>query len=411
MRRVFVTGIGVIGPSGLGHVRYWNALVEGWPLIGYIRRFDASGYTCRVGGQVDDELLQENVDPRLHRTASHVTRLALIAAEQSVRDARLSLEHYAPESIGVCVGTALGGWRDAEHQYGLLLERGAKRVNPFLVTGAGNHGPGLEIAAAVGAQGPQFTFSSGCPSSLQALGCAANLVAGGTVDVCLAGGTESPLSPMVVAALIRTQELSTTTDDPARASRPFDIRHNGMVLSEGSCFLVLESENNAAKRGAHAYAEILGSASSCDARGLYGVDSDGRAGARAVHGLLRACELTPADINYVCAHANGSPTFDAKETHVLHCALGEFAAKTFVSSIKAVLGHPFGAAGAFQTAASALALEHQIIPPTHNLDTPDPQCDLAHIARIPREFPIRTALVTSYGYGGVNSYLLLRKVE
>jgi act minimal PKS ketosynthase (KS/KS alpha) len=291
------------------------------------------------------------------------------------------------------------------------LERGAKRVNPFLVAGAGNHGPGVEVATAVGAQGPQVTFSSGCPSSLQAIGHAANLIAAGTIDICLAGGTESPLSPVVVAALTRTQELSTTNDDPARASRPFDIRHNGMVLSEGSCFLVLESENSAAERGVHAYAEILGSRSSCDARGLYGVDPDGQAAARAVHGLLRACKMTPVEIDYICAHANGSPTFDTKETRVLKCAFGEFAAQTPISSIKAVLGHPFGAAGAFQTAACALAFEHQVIPPTHNLDTPDPQCDLAHVARIPRESSVATALVTSYGYGGLNSYLLLRKPE
>jgi minimal PKS ketosynthase (KS/KS alpha) len=411
MRRVLITGIGVIGPSGLGHVRYWDALIEGWPLIGYVSRFDTSGYACRVGGQVDDKLLEDGVDPRLQRTASHASRLALVAAEEAVRDARLALGQYAPESIGVCVGTALGGWRDGEQQYGVLLERGARRVNPFLVAGAGNHGPGVEVATAVGAQGPQVTFSSGCPSSLQAIGHAANLIAAGTIDICLAGGTESPLSPMVVAALARTQELSTTIDDPAGASRPFDVQHNGMVLSEGSCFLILESEESATRRGTHAYAEILGSTSSCDARGLYGKDPDGHAGGRAIHGLLRSCDLTPADIDYVCAHANGSPTFDNKEARVLQCALGEFAAQTPVSSIKAVLGHPFGAAGAFQVAACALAFEHQIIPPTHNLDTPAPECELAHIARLPRAIQIATALVTSYGYGGVNSYLMLRRSQ
>jgi 3-oxoacyl-(acyl-carrier-protein) synthase len=182
-----------------------------------------------------------------------------------------------------------------------------------------------------------------------------------------------------------------------------------MVLSEGSCFLVLESEDSASGRGAHVHAEILGSSSSCDARGLYGQDPDGVAGGRAIHGLLRACDLTPAHLDYVCAHANGSPVFDRKEALVLRQALGEFAARVPVSSIKGVLGHPFGAAGAFQAAASALALEHQLIPPTFNLDAPDPDCDLTHVAGLPLEEPLETALVTGYGYGGVNAYLLLRK--
>ena len=409
MRRVLITGIGVIAPSGLGHVRFWDALIEGWPLIGYVSRFDTSGYGCRIGGEVSDELLEGAVDPRVQRTASHASRLALVAAAESIRDARLALGQYAPESIGVCVGTALGGWRDGEQQYGVLLERGAKRVNPFLVAGAGNHGPGAEVASALGAQGPQFTFSSGCPSSLQAIGHAAQLIAGGTIDICLAGGTESPLSPMIFAALTRTQELSTNTDDPPHASRPFDVQHDGMVLTEGSCFLVLESEESATRRSAHVYAEILGSTSSCDARGLYGLDPDGAAGGRAIHNLLRACDLTPTHLDYVCAHANGSPAFDRKESLVLKRALGEFAARIPVSSIKGVLGHPFGAAGAFQVAASALALEHQTIPPTCNLTLSDPQCDLDYVAVTARRQPIGSALITSYGYGGVNAYLVVAR--
>lgn len=409
MPRVLITGIGIIAPSGLGRERYWDAILNGSTLIGRISRFDPGSYACQVGGEVDDALLEEGVEPRKQRTTSHATRLALVAADQSLRDARLSLAGFAPESIAVCVGTALGGWVDGEQQYGILLERGARRVNPFLVSGAGNHGPGIEVATAIGAQGPQVTFSSGCPSSLQALGYGASLIAGGIVDVCLAGGTESPLSPLVVAALTRTQELSTTNEDPARASRPFDAEHNGMVLSEGSCFLVLESEDSAARRGAHAYAELLGSLSSCDAQGMYGFDTNGDAGGRAIHRLLRACDMTPTELDYVCAHANGSPAFDRKETLVLKRALGEFAVRIPVSSIKGVLGHPFGAAGAFQVAASALALEHDTIPPTHNLTRPAPECDLDYVAQTPRAMRIRTALVTSYGYGGINSYIVLRR--
>lgn len=409
MPRVLITGIGVIAPSGLGHVRYWDAILNGPSLIGPISRFDATGYACRIGGQVDDRLLDDNIDPRKQRAASHVSRMALVAAEDSLQDARLSLEGYQSDAVGVCVGTALGGWIDGEKQYGILLERGARRVNPFLATGAGTYGPGIEVAAAVGAHGPHLTFSSGCPAGLQAVGHGAQLIANGLLDVCLVGGTESPLSPVVVAAMSRTQELSTTNDDPRSASKPFDAAHNGMVLTEGSCFLVLESEESASARSAHRYAEILGSISSCDAQGFYGTDADGETAGRAMHRLLRTCSVTPTEINYVCAHANGSPSFDRKETVVLKKVFGEFAAKIPVSSIKGVLGHPFGASGAFQVAASALAINHGQIPPTHNLGDPAPDCDLDYVPVIPRSASIDTALVTSYGYGGINSFLLLRK--
>jgi act minimal PKS ketosynthase (KS/KS alpha) len=409
MRRVLITGIGIIAPSGLGRERFWNAILNGTTLIGPITRFDASGYSCQIAGHVDDAVLDEASDPRKRRTASHATRMALVAADDALRDARLSLEGTEPDGVGVCLGTALGGWTDGERQYGVLLERGVRRLNPFLVSGSGNHGPGVEVASAIGAQGVQVTFSSGCPSSLQAIGYGASLIANGTLDICLAGGTESPLSPMVVAALSRTNELSTTNADPSRASRPFDVRHNGMVLTEGSCILVLESEESVVRRSAQPYAEILGSLTSCDARGMYGADADGTAGGRAVHRLLSACGLPPTQLDHICAHANGSPSFDRKEVLVLKRSLGEFAARTPVTSIKGVLGHPFGAAGSFQVAASVLTIDSNIIPPTHNLDSPAPECDLEFVRDKPREENVGSVLITSYGYGGVNSYLVVRR--
>ena len=411
MRRVFVTGVGIVSPSGLGWRPFWHALLAGQGTIGRISRFDASTHSCQIGGQVPDDAYEHIVDPRKLRTTSHASRLALAAVDQALTDARLNLSTYEPTLVGVAVGTALGGWIDGEQQFGVLLERGSKRVNPFLVTGAGNHAPGIEVASAIGAQGAQFTFSSGCPSSLQAIGHAASLIASGTLDICIAGGTESPFSPMVMAALGRTHELSTLNEQPGAASRPFDVAHGGMVLSEGSCLLVLEAEEIAASRTAQPYAEILGASWSCDAKGMYDLDPSGETGGRTVHRLLRSCGLTPGDLDYICAHANGSPAFDRKETSVLTRALGEFAATVPVSSIKGVLGHPFGAAGAFETAATLLAFKNQLIPPTHNLETPSSECALHHVMGDPRPAALRRALVTSYGYGGVNAYLALKKPE
>jgi 3-oxoacyl-[acyl-carrier-protein] synthase II len=234
-------------------------------------------------------------------------------------------------------------------------------------------------------------------------------VRAGEADVVLAGGTESPISPLVLAGLGRTHELCDLTDAPDRASRPFDHEHCGIVPSEGACFLVVESAKTAARRGAQVYAEIVTSASSCDAQGMFGANPIAPSGSRALVDMLKRAHIGPTEIDYVCAHANSSPYFDRKEILILKEAFGEYSSSVQVSSIKAVLGHPFGASGAFQVAAAALALKNQIVPPTHNLEIPAPECDLDCVPLNSRHANLRYALVTSYGYGGVNAFLLLRK--
>jgi 3-oxoacyl-[acyl-carrier-protein] synthase II len=407
VRGVVVTGIGLIGPTGVGHRAFWDCLLEGRSGIRRISRFDPSPYTCQIGGEVRDRSYEELLHPRQLRTTTHATQLALGATELALRDARLSATYYDPNLTGVCIGTALGGLRDLAQQHGILLERGARRVNPFIANGTPNHTSGVEIAKTTGATGPQVTFSTGCPAALQAIGHGAQLIASGGVDLCLVGGTESPLDPMVIAGMSRTQELCTLSDDPQHACRPFDRAHAGIVLSEGACVLALEAAEGAARRGVMPYAEILGHSSSCDANGLYNFDPSGETAARAIHQLLRRTGVPATQIHYVCSHANSSPAFDQKETIVIKKAFGEWAARLPVSSIKAVLGHPFGASGAFQVAATALAIRNQLIPPTHNLEVPDPECDLDYVPRVARPAHIQNALVTSYGYGGVNAYLLV----
>ncbi len=407
MRRVVITGIGLLGPTGNGVPAFWQSLIERRSGIRRITRFDPASYGCQIGGEVRDRSYEDLLDPRTLRTTTHVSQLALAAAELALRDARLPAQHYEPDLIGVSLGTALGGWREAEQQHSILMERGARRVNPFIANATPNHSPGVEVARAVGAKGPQLTHSNGCPASLQAIADGAALVASGELDLCVAGGAESPLIPMVIAGMSRTLELSTINDDPEHASRPFDQSHSGMVLSEGSCLLVLESLEQATRRSATVYGEILGAASSCDAGGMYVFDPSGNTGARALHRALSRSGLSATDIDYVCAHANSSPAFDRKETLVIKRAFGECAVRLPISSIKGVLGHPFGASGAFQTAAAVLALRHQLIPPTSNLDIADPECDLDYVPGEARAARLRQALVTSYGYGGVNAYLVL----
>ena len=407
MRHVVVSGIGLIGPTGNGTEAFWQSLVAGRSGIGRITRFDPTSYACQIGGEVRDRSYEDLLDPRKLRTATHVTQLGLAAAELALRDARLPANWYAPDMVGVALGTALGGWREAEQQHTILLERGVRRVNPFIANGTPNHTSAAEVASAVAARGTHLTFSSGCPASAQAIGHAATLVASGDLDMCLAGGAESPLTPMVIAGMGRTQELCSRNDDPEHASRPFDRAHDGLVLSEGSCIFVLEAAERARERGVQPYAEVRGAASSCDANGLYGLDPTGEPGARAIHRTLQRSDLGIGDIDYVCAHANSSPAFDRKETVVINKGFGEWAARLPVSSIKGIIGHPFGASGAFQAAAAALAIRYQLIPPTHNLEVPDPECNLDYVPREPRAARVRNVLVTSYGYGGVNAYLVL----
>jgi 3-oxoacyl-[acyl-carrier-protein] synthase II len=407
VRAVLVSGIGIIGPTGIGIQTFWHSLLDGRSGISRITRFDPAAYASQIAGEIRDRSYEKLIDPRKLRTTTHVAQLALAATELALRDARLDTAWEQPGLVGVSMGTAMGGWREAEQQHGILMERGARRVNPFIANAAPNYSIGAEVASSVGAQGAHMTVSTGCPASSQAIAHGAALVAGGELDVCLAGGAESPLIHTVLAGMGRTQELSTSNDEPERASCPFDRRHTGLVLSEGSCILVLESDEHARRRGVQPYAQIVGSASSCDASGLYGLDPSGEAAARAVVRALSQRGLTPADVDYICAHANSSPAFDRKETLVIKKAFGEWAARVPVSSIKGVLGHPLGASGAFQAATAALAIRHRLIPPTHNLEVPDPQCDLDYVPGEARPAYIRTALVTSYGYGGVNAYLLL----
>lgn len=407
MSRAVITGIGLVGPTGVGRDRFWSSLTAARAAISPITRFDASGYPCRIGGEVRDDSYEECVEPRKIRTTTLATRLALASAEYALRDARLSPDQYPPSERAVALGTALGGLREGEQQFAILLERGARRVNPFIANGIANHTPGVEVAAHVGAQGSQTTFTTGCPSSLQAIAHAAAMIRSGETSMCLAGGFETPLTYLVFAGLTRTHELSTRNDEPEKSSRPFDRDHAGMVLSEGSCTLVLESEEHALRRGARVYAAVLGSGLSCDAQGVYEIDPSGEVAAEALRQCLLRSALTPRDIDYVCSHANSSIAFDRKEALVLRRAFGEHVARLPVSSIKGVMGHPFGASGAFQTAAACLAIEHQILPPNTNLDDPDPDCPLHLIRGEPLPAAVRHALVTSYGYGGVNAYIVL----
>ncbi len=410
-RRVLVTGIGIIAPTGAGKQAYWAALLEGRSAIGPITRFDATTYPCRIAGQVADEDYSRLVDPKRQRRMPLISRMAVAATKLALEDAQLDKKWRRPERVGVVLGTSLGANKEAAEQLILLHERGILRVNPFLTLSSYYHSTAGEVTIEAGARGLNLTQTVGCPSSLCAVGLAADFVRQGRLDVCITGGSETPIFPLAFAGMCQARELSTMNDAPRKASRPFDKGHNGIVLSEGSCILVLESEEHARERAARRYAEVAGFAMGCEAYEMYGIEPTGENAVHTLGQVLREAHCEASSIDYISAHGNSCPRWDIKETGIYKKAFGPLAYQVPISSIKGVLGHNFGAAGAFQVASVGLAFESGLLPPTANFEEPDPECDLDYIGGEPRAKDAQVCLVSNFGYGGVNAFMILRRPD
>jgi 3-oxoacyl-[acyl-carrier-protein] synthase II len=408
-RRVVITGLGIISPLGTGKEPFWQSLVEGRSGIRRLTRFDPTGYDCQIGGEIPDASYKDLIEPKRLRRMTNAAQLAVSGAQMALADAGLSSAWPNPHSAGVIVGTSVGNLKDGLEQQSILLERGASRINPFLSLSLHVNSISAEVAIAARTQGLAFTVAGGCASSLCAISTAADMIRSGTLDVCLTGGTESPLFPLTFASLCRTQELATLNESPQQASRPFDQAHNGLVVSEGSCILVLEERIRAEKRGAPIYGEILGYALGCEAYEAFGLEPSGESAVYTLQEALARAHMTATEIEWVNAHGSSCPNWDRKETHILKKALGEAAYSIPISATKSVMGHTFGAAASFQVASAVLAMQYGMLPPTINLDTPDPECDLDYVPHHARPLTPQTCLINAFAYGGLNSFLLLRK--
>jgi 3-oxoacyl-[acyl-carrier-protein] synthase II len=408
-RRVVITGIGLISPFGIGKQLFWDSLIEGRSGIRRLTRFDPEGYNCQVAGEIPDESYTDLIEPKRRRRMTHVSQLAVASALMALEDAELGSRWKNPSSAGVILGTSVGNLRDGLEQQSILLERGANRVNPFNVLSLHVNSISAEVAISARTQGAAFTVASGCASSLAALSTAADMIRFGSLDVCLSGGAESPIAPLVFTGLCRTQELTTLNECPSQASRPFDQSHCGMVVSEGACVLVLEELTHAERRGAVIYGEILGYALGCEAYEAFGLEPSGENAAYTLTKTLGAAGITPEDIDWVNAHGSSCPNWDRKETRILKKALGKVAYQLPISATKSTMGHTFGAAAAFQVASSLLAMEYGCIPPTINLESPDPECDLDYVPRQARSLAVDICLVNAFAYGGINSFMLLQR--
>jgi 3-oxoacyl-[acyl-carrier-protein] synthase II len=408
MRRVVITGLGVVSPIGMGIDAFWTALTEGRSGIRRITRFDPSPFASQIAGEVPD------FDPLAHLPRRDVVRTdrfiqyALIAATQAIGDAKLRIEGQN-ERVGVSIGTGMGGapWLVGMHD--TLLREGAGAMSPYMLPGLLPNMAAGWVSMRAGARGPIAAASTACAAGSQAIGDAFRAIQRGEADAMLAGGTDALIHPVVVGAFGALRALSTANADPSSASRPFDRDRDGFVLAEGAGILVLEEREAARARGAHVYAELVG----------YGLTADGHhptapsveGPARAIALALSDARLSPDDIDYINAHGTSTPQNDVNETRAIKRVFGEHAYRLAVSSTKSMTGHLIGAAGAIEAIATILAIERGVVPPTINYRTPDPDCDLDYVPNQARRADVRAALSNAFAFGGANAILAFRRAE
>ncbi|HUM01012.1 MAG TPA: beta-ketoacyl-ACP synthase II [Thermoanaerobaculia bacterium] len=409
-RRVAVTGIGLVSPVGLTAPETWESLLAGRSGAGPITRFDATDYTCRIAAEVkgfEPEKFFEKKEIKKFDTFVHY---AVAAAKEALADSGVVIDESNAESVGVCIGAGIGGLPLIEEMHRTVLEKGPRRISPFFIPGLIVNMPAGLISILTGAKGPNTAVATACATSAHAIGDAANIIRRGDADVMIAGGTESVVVPLAIGGFAAMRALSTRNDDPAAASRPWDRDRDGFVLGEGAGVLILEEMGRAVARGAPIYAEVAGYGMSGDAYHISAPSEDGDGPYRVMRNALRDAELPPDSVDYVNAHGTSTPHGDKIETVALKRSFGDHARKLAVSSTKSSTGHLLGAAGGLEAGITALAIRHGVVPPTINYVTPDPECDLDYTPNVARERAVNVALSNSFGFGGTNACLLLKKV-
>lgn len=412
-RRVAITGIGVVTPLGCDLQQFWNHLIEGRSGIRTIDSFDTTDYDCKIAGVVD------NYDPKPYfknpkevRRTDRFVQLAMGASKNALQDSGLDLEMTDLQRFGVIVGSGIGGLQTLEDQHSILVTRGPKKVSPFMIPMMiSNMASGL-ISMELGLQGPNIAIVTACATANHSLGEAWRMIRCNEADVFLAGGTEASVIPLGLSGFGAMRALSTRNDEPTKASRPFDVDRDGFVMGEGAGVLVLEELEHAKRRGAPIYCELAGYGLSSDAYHMTSPLPDGAGAARCMQMALDAAELNIDQIDYINAHGTSTTIGDICETKAVKVVFGDRAHNGLaVSSTKSMTGHLLGAAGGVEMAACAMAIKHGVIPPTINLDQPDPECDLDYVPHTARETPVRAAVNNSFGFGGHNATLIATKLD
>jgi 3-oxoacyl-[acyl-carrier-protein] synthase II len=408
-RRVVITGLGVIAPNGIGKDEFWKSLKEGKSGITRITRFDATTYPCQVAGEVRNFDPTNYMDPKTAKRMDRFSQFALACAKMAVEDAGVKVGDNFLEKAGVVVGSAMGGIPLAEAQHALFLEKGLKRVSPYLAISLFTGSASSQISIALGMKGYSNVIGGACAAGTDAVGYAYDIIRNGEIDMVIAGGAEAPLAPLAFGAFCVIDALSKINGNPARASRPFDAERNGFVMSEGAGIVVIEELGHALKRGARIYGEIIGYGTTYDSFHMVQPSPDGKQAARAVEMSLQDAGIAHQEIDYINSHGTSTPLNDKMETKVIKDVFGERAYKISINATKSMIGHTLGAAGAIEVIASALAIQNQFLHPTINYEYPDPECDLDYLANVGRAAEVNCLLTNSYGFGGKNSALILKR--
>ncbi|MBV9463461.1 MAG: beta-ketoacyl-ACP synthase II [Verrucomicrobiae bacterium] len=411
-RRVVVTGMGVCTALSLDLETFWNAILAGQSGISRIEAFDTSDYPCHIAGEIKNFNPQEHFkSPKEARRADRFSQFAMAASNKAIRDAGLDLEHLDRDRIGVMIGSGIGGLLTIEDQHTVLMTKGPKRVSPFMIPMLIiNMASGL-VSMAYNLRGPNMAHVSACTTSAHSIGEAFETIVRGDAEIIVSGGSESPITKLSLSGFGNMQALSGRSDEPTKASRPFDRDRDGFVMAEGAGIVILEELEHAKKRGAKIYCELAGYGLSADAHHMSAPDPEGRGAARSMRMALNSAGIAPAQIDYINAHGTSTPQGDICETQAVKTVFGEHAKKLMVSSTKSMTGHLLGAAGAVEAIICAKVLQTGAVPPTINLDHPDPQCDLDYVPHQARQADVKWIASNSFGFGGHNATLVARKWE
>jgi act minimal PKS ketosynthase (KS/KS alpha) len=412
-RRVVITGVGVIAPGGIGTKNFWSLLSEGRTATRGITFFDPAPFRSRVAAEANFDPQEHGLSPQEIRRMDRAAQFAVVTAREAFASSGLEPETLDPLRTGVVVGSAVGATMGLDEEYRVVSDDGRldlvdhEYAPPHLYNYFVPSSFAAEVAWSIGAEGPATVVSTGCTSGLDAIGHAVELIREGAVDVMIAGASDAPISPITLACFDAIKATTPRNDEPEHASRPFDGTRNGFVLGEGSAMFVLEELESARRRGAHIYAEIAGFASRCNAFHMTGLRPDGAEMAEAIRVALDEARIGPEGVDYVNAHGSGTKQNDRHETAAFKRSLGDHAYRVPVSSIKSMVGHSLGAIGSIEIAASVLAMENNVVPPTANLHTPDPECDLDYVPLTAREWRTDTVLSVGSGFGGFQSAVVL----
>lgn len=408
-RRVVVTGMGMVSPLGLDLQSSWQAILEGRSGVGKITHFDASDFPVQIAAEVKGFDPTQYIEPKEARKMDRFIHFAIAATEMALKDSGLKLSEEDPDRVGVVIGSGLGGLPTIEAYHKVLLEKGWKRITPFFIPMVIANLSGGQISIRYGIRGPNLAVSTACATGNHSIGEAFRIIQYGDADVMIAGGTEAVITPLAVAAFAVMRALSTRNNEPEKASRPFDADRDGFVMGEGAGIIILEELEHALKRGARIYAEVVGYGMTADAYHITAPHPQGQGAAKCMKAALKDAGISPEEIDYINAHGTSTKQGDELETMAIKTVFGEHAYRLSVSSTKSMTGHLLGAAGGVEAIFTVLSIYHDIIPPTINLDNPDPECDLDYVPYKPKKKEVKYAMTNSFGFGGTNAALIFKK--